>query len=518
MSTGITIIATRYKIALIVISVILFGMSAVALTKKQSFFQPSVATIIPANSVDSTAIVNNSITTSDIANNTISSINLDTDLQSTINTSSANIDIQSKRLDQLTLYNLPTINTLVADLGTKVEGLTDQTLALVNSLGLLKAASSLLTPITSNLIVDNTIQTIDLADGSVTSSKILDGTIATADIAGGTITNALLANNSVGSNNIIDGSVATADIANGSITNALLATNSVTNGNIVDGTIDTIDIASNAITSAKILDGSIGSGDIALGAVTNSLLANSAVSSSNIIDGTIATADIANNAITLSQLADGAVNGTKIANGTITSANIANDSITSALIADGTITTSDIASGAITGTLLANDSISSAKIIDGSIATSDIASGAITNTLLGSAAVHTNNLSTSANTRTVSAPLGTIVSALTNFERVVFVAPSNGTITKVTYTDAAGVGIGATKGTMSIERKTAAAATVASTSLTGVALTAFTSYSPTLLAGQSFSTGDVYSFLYTAGLGAVTFTGFLVTIEYTPSE
>ena len=67
-------------------------------------------------------------------------------------------------------------------------------------------------------------------------------------------------------------------------------------------------------------------------------------------------------------------------------------------------------------------------------------------------------------------------------------------------------------------RKTAPTATVASAPLNTVALGAFTPYSPTLGSGTSFSAGDVYSFKYAPGLLGVTFTGFLITVEYAPSD
>jgi hypothetical protein len=54
--------------------------------------------------------------------------------------------------------------------------------------------------------------------------------------------------------------------------------------------------------------------------------------------------------------------------------------------------------------------------------------------------------------------------------------------------------------------------------LGSISLTSYTPQSPALGGGTVFSTGDVYSFKWDAGLIGVALTGFLVTIEYVPSE
>jgi hypothetical protein len=69
--------------------------------------------------------------------------------------------------------------------------------------------------ITSAMIADGTIDTVDLKDGSITSAKIADGTIDTVDLKDGSVTTA----------KILDGTIATADIAAGAITTPKLAAN-----------------------------------------------------------------------------------------------------------------------------------------------------------------------------------------------------------------------------------------------------------------------------------------------------
>lgn len=69
-----------------------------------------------------------------------------------------------------------------------------------------------------------------------------------------------------------------------------------------------------------------------------------------------------------------------------------------------------------------------------------------------------------------------------------------------------------------MERETATTGTVASQNFNSTGLTAFAPAQFTSLSNASFNANDVYTFKYTtAGLG-VTLTGFLVTIEYIPSD
>ena len=95
------------------------------------------------------------------------------------------------------------------------------------------------------------VKSVTQADGTVTASY---AQVTGADIAAETIQSA----------NIADGTIATGDIAN----------NAVTSDKILDGTIATGDIADSAVTSAKILDGTIATADIANAAVTSEKIAS----------------------------------------------------------------------------------------------------------------------------------------------------------------------------------------------------------------------------------------------------
>ncbi len=570
--------ATRVGLAVCGVLVGGFWLSSVAPPDQFVAVSDSSHPGVPAgDTVDSTTIINQSITAKDIASNTITIDNLDTTLQTRLNQSATRVTTAAPpRIADTSAISagLTQALGLVGDLDEVVGGVVDQLglplridslgitdgtialgdlagdtiAALEGGIGTVTSASIAngtilgedisIGAITADLVTDGTITAIDiadgavntllLADGAVTGGKIADFTINTTDIAADAVTNGLLAAGSVTSAKIVDGSITGIDVADGSIGLLDIANNAVSAAHIVDGSLTTADIAGNSITEGLIADGTIASTDIAdgaiatadimTGAITTVLLALDSVTGSAILNGTIAAADISVDAITSALILDGAVTGLDIGNASISTADIAASAITAGLIADATITTADIANNAIAGALIADNAITSAKIFDGTIGSGDIATGAITNGLLAGGAVHASNLSTSANKKTVSVQIGNIASILSDFERPIFVAPTSGTITKVTFTDALGINTGLTKGTISVERKTAAAATVASASLNTISLSAFTPYSPSLVGGQTFNAGDVYSFFYDTGLVGVTFTGFLITIEYTATD
>jgi len=206
------------------------------------------------------------------------------------------------------------------------------------------------------------------------------------------------------------------------------------------------------------------------------------------------------------------INSGSIVDGAIATADITAGAITNALLGSSAVNTSNIASGAITSSLLASGSVTGSALADGGISSVDIAAGAVTSTLLADNSVLASKLSTAANTRTVSAQIGTVsVALLSTNEWPVFVAPSNGTITRITLTNKSSLSLSATAAI----RKNGST-TVASTPLSALS-TALTPYAMTPSAGQTFTTGDVYS-LYVNATVAVNLTNFLVTIDYVPSE
>lgn len=106
-------------------------------------------------------------------------------------------------------------------------------------------------------IVQGTISTPDLRDGSVTSSK-LDGSIPGTKLQNSAITTDQLANapNGVTTAKINDGSVTEAKLANNAVTGTKLSSSASVDS---DRAVNTDHIKDSAITADKITDGAVGS-------------------------------------------------------------------------------------------------------------------------------------------------------------------------------------------------------------------------------------------------------------------
>ena len=227
--------------------------------------------------------------------------------------------------------------------------------------------------ITSAMLANSSVTTIQLGDAAITTSKLAPSAVTATQIADATITTAKIADGTIASADIADGTIATADIADGSITTAKIA----------DGTIATADLAASIITTGTIADLTIATADLAASSITTAKIA----------DGTIATADIADSSITTSKIADSSITTSKIADGTIATADIAASSITSAKIATDTILAGNIAAGAVgtselatgvnisAGTLSTTGAVTVAGKLG--VGTTDTSQGAITTTTDG---------------------------------------------------------------------------------------------------------------------------------------
>lgn len=102
------------------------------------------------------------------------------------------------------------------------------------------------------VIIDETVDTDDLADDAVTSIKIADGTVTTDDIADETITSADIERGAINSESILDNSINTLDIENFTVDFLDLAPDAVRSGNIVNGTIRAEDLAPGVLPNGSV--------------------------------------------------------------------------------------------------------------------------------------------------------------------------------------------------------------------------------------------------------------------------
>ena len=142
-----------------------------------------------------------------------------------------------------------------------------------------------------------------IANDRITSDKILDGTIQSKDIASGVIPTSLPISGNAGGD------------LSGSYPNPIIANDRITSDKIVDGTIQAKDIASGVIPTSLPISGSAG-GDLS-GTFPNPTIGNSKINSSKIIDGSIQSIDIASGVIPTQINGDvfGPLNGNVSVNG-----------------------------------------------------------------------------------------------------------------------------------------------------------------------------------------------------------
>ena len=101
--------------------------------------------------------------------------------------------------------------------------------------------------ITTDKIVNETIQAIDIDTGAVTTEEILDETILSEDIATGAVTTEEILNETILSEDIATGAVTTEEILNETILAEDIAVGAVTTDEILDGTILNEDIENGTI-------------------------------------------------------------------------------------------------------------------------------------------------------------------------------------------------------------------------------------------------------------------------------
>jgi len=204
-------------------------------------------------------------------------------------------------------------------------------------------------------IADANITTAKLADNAVTTAKITDGNVTTAKIAADAITGAKIADNAIDSEHYVDASIDTIHLSIGAVDAGRLADNSVSSQHYVDGSIDTEHIGNNQVTGAKIAANSINSSELVDGSVDTDHIADLNVTTAKIAADAITGAKIADDAIDSEHYAAGSIDTEHIGGTQVTAAKIASNAVTTAKITDANVTTAKIADSNVTLAKLASD-------------------------------------------------------------------------------------------------------------------------------------------------------------------
>jgi hypothetical protein len=107
----------------------------------------------------------------------------------------------------------------------------------------------------------------EIATGAVTTDEILDGTIQSVDVANNTLTAADIATGAITTDEILDGTILSVDVANNTLTADDIATGAVTSDEILNGTIQSIDVANNSLTADDLATGAVTTDEILNGTI-----------------------------------------------------------------------------------------------------------------------------------------------------------------------------------------------------------------------------------------------------------
>ncbi|MGB7686680.1 MAG: hypothetical protein WBL45_12965 [Solirubrobacterales bacterium] len=113
--------------------------------------------------------------------------------------------------------------------------------------------------VNSKKVKNNTLQSIDLADGTgVSGADVADGSLGGTDLADGSLGGADLADGSLGGNELTDGSVAGADLGGGAGGRDSLRADSVDSSSLIVGTIQGADVGASAVRGVSIDESTLG--------------------------------------------------------------------------------------------------------------------------------------------------------------------------------------------------------------------------------------------------------------------
>lgn len=276
--------------------------------------------------------------------------------------------------------------------------------------------------VTSDNIVDRTIQALDIQTATITATEIGANTIRADNILADTLT----------ANEIAADAITTSELAANSVTSAKIVANTITASDIQAATITTTEIAANTITASDIAAGTITSTEIASATITGSNVAAATITGSNVAAATINTTNLVSTAID-AMLITGASYRTSTSNprvvlnssglygyntggstvfsldtGTgnlILSGEVTanSSSVIPAVTVTGQLTDAQIAAlaatkltGQITTTQITDDAVTTAKIAANTIIAGDIAANTLTANEIAANAIDTSELNANA--------------------------------------------------------------------------------------------------------------------------
>ncbi len=184
------------------------------------------ATMMAANSVDSSELVDGSIDTSHISSGAVEEAKLGS--------------------GAVTTAKLGASAVTTAKLA---DGSVSEAKIIDSNVTTAKIADA---AVTTAKINDTDVTTAKIRDTNVTEAKIANLNVTTGKIAADAITGAKIADDAIDSEHYVDGSIDTVHIGDLNVSTAKIANDAITTAKITDANVTTAKIADNAITFAKI--------------------------------------------------------------------------------------------------------------------------------------------------------------------------------------------------------------------------------------------------------------------------
>ena len=161
--------------------------------------------------------------------------------------------------------------------------------------------------ITSTELAPNSVDSSELADGSIDLSHMSANSVDSDQYVDGSIDHVHLSNNLIDGDNIQDDVINSEHYVAGSIDLEHMSANSVDSDQYVDGSIDRVHLEADIIDSTKLADNSVNSEHIVAGSVDLAHMSANSVDSDQYVDGSIDRVHLSADIIDSTKIADDAV-------------------------------------------------------------------------------------------------------------------------------------------------------------------------------------------------------------------